>query len=200
MMRSLSTAILAGVIATAPATSLAQAPSPMLSGNFTLTATMTIPESVGPCVFQGVVMLVQEGPDVMAPVALGLLSGPESCPGELIGDLTGGVEQGDLDTIFIGGLISGTDPGGAASFSGTFVPEPIGVSTAGFGGSAQEPSTGGGDLNVTQGPFAGVTGTWSAVQASAVPAITPLGLLLLVGLVAALGAYLLRRQPRVAQP
>jgi len=194
----MKSAIIAGImlsVALVPRVASSQTPVPNVVGNWNLTTMMTLDGQEAACVFQGIVTLAQDGAAVTAPAALGLLSGPDACPGELLGDLSGAVAFGEGETILIVGTISGTDPGGAASFSGTIEPEAPGMSIAGFGGAPQAPPAGGGSMSVTQGPFAGLTGTWNAVPTAAVPTFAPLALVLLVGLLLAIGAYALRRQP-----
>jgi hypothetical protein len=70
--------------------------------------------------------------------------------------------------------------------------------TAVFGGEISREQGGGGRASVDTGPFAGTSGTWSAVlaqqQREAIPVATPVGLTVLVLLMLAVGAALLRQQ------
>jgi hypothetical protein len=134
-----------------------------------------------PCVYAGTVMLTQDGAMVSGPVQLFLVSGPDSCPAEMSGNLTGTLSASDvMGSFLISGMIDGGDPSGVTSISGTLSPNP--------GGS--------GVLAVTQGGFAGTDGTWMAVLQQSVleiPGLGPVGLALLTVLLLAAGAWILAR-------
>ena len=84
--------------------------------------------------------------------------------------------SGQLSGALMGG------PLGEADFSGELTPNP--------GGS--------GTFDVTSGPFAGSTGSWTAERLLAsieIPTLTPLALTVLLLLIVVAGYALLRRRP-----
>lgn len=192
------------LILVAPAALDAQLPD--FSGTWSLTLEATLPgqqptagqaAEAGPglqergvlvedCIYSGTVNLSQDGNTVSGPVVLGLVSGPDACPGEMTGNLTGTLTGGDqVGTFQIDGTISRTDdpqdPDGQATFTGTLSPNP--------GGS--------GTMNVSSGTFSGSRGSWMAqLQESVleVPELTPVGMTVLTLLLLAAGAWVLSRQ------
>lgn len=134
-----------------------------------------------PCVYSGTVELTQDGDQVMGPAQLFLVSGPESCPAEMSGNLTGTIGPGELAGSFmIVGMIDGADPTGVTSFSGTLSPNPGGQGT----------------LAVTQGDFIGTDGTWMAVLQQfgvSIPTLGRWGVAVLTVLLLAAGAWVLSR-------
>lgn len=152
-----------------------------LTGTWNLEVTTTLDGEESPCVFQGPVQATQDQNDVWnGPAELALISGPAACPGEMLGDLTGFVEQSE-NQAFITGTIDGGQLG-LADFTGTISPNPGGDGT----------------MSVSEGPFAGSSGTWLAeLQQSVleIPNLTPLGLGLLTLLLLAAGGWVLSRQP-----
>lgn len=144
------------------------------------------------CSYVGQVTLTQDGSAVSGPTTLALVDGGASCPAEMIGDLSGTLSSGDsVGSLLVNGTIDGTDPGGNASFSGTLSSESPGVAAFMLAGLFQDGS--GGSMSVNQGPFAGATGSWSATFLAPVPTLTPVALLVLVILLLAAGALMLRR-------
>lgn len=131
------------------------------------------------CDYAGTVQATQDNSAWSGPAVLGLVSGPEECPSEMLGQMTGFVEQ-DGEIFFIDGSIDGDDPTGVASFSGTISPNPGGA----------------GVFAVTQGPFEGADGTWlaqlQALSVLEIPVLTPVGLTLLALFVLGAGALVLR--------
>lgn len=153
-----------------------------LTGTWNLEVTTTVEEEGEEdvtCLYQGTVQATQDGEVWTGPATLGLVSGSPPCPGEMLGDLTGFVEQGE-NQAFITGTIDGGQLG-LADFSGTISPNPGGDGT----------------MAVSEGPFAGSSGTWLAeLQQSVleIPNLTPLGLGLLTLLLLAAGGWVLSRQ------
>lgn len=140
------------------------------------------PKAMAPCIYSGTVALTQDGGSVTGPAELFLLSGPESCPAEMSGFLTGAISGDKAGGFLIEGTIEGSDPTGTSSFSGTISPNP--------GGS--------GEFLVTAGDFGDTSGTWSAVLLASVievPGLRPLGLALLTALLLGTGAWILARRP-----
>ncbi len=200
MKRSLTPLlILAIVLAVAPA-ALAQAANPDIGGTWQITATVYMVEASEPCVYQGDVPLTQDGDTWNGPADLLLLSGPDGCPGELTGDLTGMLSPSEVVGVTnITGTINGADPTGAATFSGSIGnPLPaMAKAPAERSGLATKVFQGAGGLDVTQGDFNGSTGSWNASRLQRlleIPELTPLGLTLLVLLLLGAGAWVLRSQ------
>lgn len=173
-----SFAALAVVLAAALATPAAAQID--LTGTWNLEVTTTLEGEETPCVYQGTVQATQDGEVWTGPATLGLVSGPTQCPGEMLGDLTGFVTQGETQATITGTIDGGQL--GLADFSGTISPNPGGDGT----------------MSVSEGPFAGSSGTWLAeLQQSVleIPNLTPLGLGLLTLLLLGAGGWVLSRQP-----
>ena len=156
------------------------AQQPDLTGLWRLTTTVQLETVEGqlPCVFEGSTKIVQNGTELTGLADLQLLSGPDACPAEMNGDLSGFVETGGNGIgTFVAGNISG--PLGLAFFQGQL-------------SSANEAA---GSMAVEQGDFAGQGGTWSAglLGSLDIPTLTPLGLTVLILGLLAVGALLLRR-------
>lgn len=170
-----------------------QAAIPDVSGAWTLDLSASLPDDEVPCVFTGSAVITQSGDQVTGPADLTLASGPAACPGEMTGTLTGTVFLGQLGEPTVNGVIEGAL--GEAAVEGTFTTAM--VAAAGLLAAAlpmQEPTSGGGSMSVTTGPFAGTGGTWSAAAAAPVPTLAPLALTALVLLLLAAGFFVLRRQ------
>ncbi|MFP3941378.1 MAG: hypothetical protein ACLF0P_13855 [Thermoanaerobaculia bacterium] len=152
-----------------------------LTGTWNLEMTTTLPGEETPCLYQGTVQATQATDDSWnGPVELSLVSGPQACPAEMLGDGTGFVEQGE-DEAFITGTIDGGEEFGLATFDGTILPNP----------------GGGGDFSVDEGEFADEEGTWSMELLQSVleiPAATPVGLAVLTFLLLGAGGWVLSRQ------
>lgn len=195
--------VLAALALTSPA--FAQA-LPDFSGTWSLDMQATLEPAVGApssltptpgiaaavvCHFSGQVTLAQDGSSVFGPVDMTLESGGVECPPEMAGNLSGTVSSDLKGSYTINGAINGTL--GSASFSGTLSSPSPGVPAlllAAFQGGGS-----GGDIDVTEGPFAGASGTWSATLLAPVPTLTPVALLVLVILLLTVGAFALRRDP-----
>jgi hypothetical protein len=206
MNRSLTSLLIVAAVlglAVAPAV-VAQIPLPDIGGTWQITATVYIPDIVDPCVYQGNVPLTEDGGTFSGPADLLLLSGPDSCPGELTGTLTGMLSASTTSVVpEIRGTISGSDPSGEAIFGGNFGVGPVAMSTSPGARPterdrlATKSLQAGGGLSVTQGDFAGASGGWSAARlafALNIPGLTPVGLTLMVVLLLGAGAFVLRGQ------
>jgi hypothetical protein len=154
-----------------------------LSGTWTLGSSFTLPElqkQLAPCVFNGAAVIQQDGSEIFGRVIQTLVSGPEECPAEMLADLSGSYNPVSKQVSLQGSMDGGTQFG-MASFGGEISPE----------------QGGGGESAVEQGPFAGASGTWTAVltqQGEGIPVATPVGLTLLVLVLLAVGSALLRQQ------
>lgn len=193
----IATILLAVLVTVAPAAiALAQIAPPSIAGTWTLDANVTIEGEEVPCVFHGTTTITQDGFAVSGPANLTLVSGPDTCPGEMSGTLTGEVGTGNFGETLVSGAIDGGSPAGSADFNGSFS-----APMAGIAGPralvamalAMQAQSGNGSISVGSGPFAGASGTWMA-SAPAVPTLQPLGLLILVALLLAVGYIVLRRQ------
>lgn len=146
------------------------------SGAWDLSATSVLPDEGGTCSFEGSVQISQSPNGVSGVASLSLVAGPDSCPMELMADLTGRVGEGDciVDGVLLGGQL------GDATFGGCPGDQP---------GSLQ------GSMQVTAGPFAGTTSIWTGArqtQQAAIPTLSAAGLALFIGLLLAAGAWLAR--------
>lgn len=151
-----------------------------VGGTWDLQASAVIPPESDPCVFEGSADVVQDGSVLSGQATLLLVSGPTPpCPPEMMADLDGNV---DGDSIF--GTLDGGAMFGLLSLQG---------SVSDDGQSIQ------GSFLVEEGPFGGVTGTWSAVvqqevpTTPAIPAAGAWGLGLLTALLALASLLILRR-------
>lgn len=155
-----------------------------LSGTWNLSSTMFLPDIGTPCEYSGQATLTQDGPDIFGTAEQTLSSGPGGCPAEMSASLSGTFNVG-RQQVLLTGVLDGGKVFGMASFTG----------------SISRASGGNGSISVTSGPFAGVGGTWLArlAQAPGIPAVTPIGLTVLVLLLLAGGGLMLRRmQPEGA--
>lgn len=150
-----------------------------LTGSWQLEMSVTLEGEETPCLYQGTAAINQTGSTLTGTAEMSLQSGPASCPSEMVADLTGSADENKQ--LIVVGTLSGQL--GAVDFSGSISPNP--------GGS--------GTFSVTQGPFTGETGTWTAEQLSSIlviPTLTGLGLTALVILLLAGGTFVLyRHQP-----
>ena len=180
-----------GALALAAAAPAQQA-VPDFSGTWQLQTTIDLPanevqpevsvlEKQGQCTYEGTAELTQDVEGVTGPVDLDLVSGPAECPPEMLGTLSGNIfsEGGEF---FFNGAIAGEQPQGigVSSVEGTISPNP--------GGS--------GSIAVTQGPFQGAQGSWTAQLLQSVleiPTLTAVGLTLLTLTILAAGALMLRQ-------
>lgn len=169
---------LAGFCTLIPTTAHAGIAQPVgdISGDWTLPTTCTLPNQ-DVCVYDGGGTLNQDGSQVVGTATLRLVSGPDSCPMELMADVSG---------ILDGSMLFGTLDGGQLGM---------------LDFSAQVSQ----DLQMMQGtsvvpdgePFQGTTCTWSAQLRLGVFAIPTLGegaLALLALLLLGGGLVMLRRR------
>jgi hypothetical protein len=167
-----------------------------ISGTWALDASVSLPDELIPCVYEGSAVVSQTADTVTGPTDLALVSGSSSCPAEMAGTLSGKVSLGKIGETVVNGVIDGGALGQAA-FTGSFTTVVAPVAAAGFMATAivmQGPSSGVGSIGVTAGPFTGASGTWAAAVAPAVPTLGPLVLTILVALLLAAGFLILRRQ------
>lgn len=181
-MRSLRAFVIpaAAVLSFAAATPAALQAQIDLTGTWMLELTVLLDGEGEPCRYSGTVVASQDEASWTGPAELVLVSGPAECPAEMIGDLTGSLNE-DGGVIFITGFVDGGDPSGVATFDGTISPNPGGTGT----------------MIVTQGPFVETEGEWIAILQQSVleiPGLTPVGLTLLTLLLLAGGAWLLARR------
>lgn len=158
-----------------------------LSGDWVLTATAQLGAvdlkgvtPTGTCTFEGSAHVIQDGSGIGGDAMLDLVDGDPACPMQMDGSLTGEVSG---DQIQMGMMMS--QQLGTADFSGG---TPQNLTKAGPLG---------GRFSVTSGSFAGTTGNWAAVQivpGIEVPTLSAAGLTLLVLLILAMGAWVLRRR------
>lgn len=150
-----------------------------LSGSWNMETTAELPEETSPCIYSGDCQMQQDGSSLTGTVVLGLVSGPASCPAEMMATIDGLVEG---DSVF--GTLNGGQLG-TASFQGS--------RTNSFAGTF---------LTSSDGPFAGGDGSWLAVRPSAsvleIPTLSSLGLIALVLVLLAGGAWILRAEGRTA--
>lgn len=135
------------------------------------------------CEFEGTATIIQMGQDLQGEASLTPVAG--TCPPGVspvsMADLTGQVNG---DQVTMGSMTSGAEGG---TFDG-------GVKMVTLKGAAA-PGSLSGSFTVTMGPFAGVSGIWSAEQvvaAPGIPAAGVLGLALLAMLLLAAGVKVLR--------
>lgn len=162
------------LVPAAPATAQG-APVPDLAGQWLLSTDVLLEGETVPCHFEGLARIMQDGTELSGEVTLGLVTGPAACPPEMTAQLSGGLEIGT--EVYLFGQLGGDL--GALNFSGQISPNP----------------GGGGDFNVTQGMYMGLTGTWAAELLESVlqiPTLTAVGLTLLTLLLLGAGALLLR--------
>ncbi len=152
---------------------------PDLTGTWDLTSQVTIPGEELPCNYSGQAMITQNGTEISGTAQQSFVSGPASCPAEMAASLSGYFDGTRQMVVLNGSLMGGQ------------------LGTLYFSGDISRDQGGGGSFGVETGPFAGAGGSWSALlrqQLEAIPALTPLGLTLLVVLLLGLGALLLRRR------
>lgn len=156
-----------------------------VAGLWDLHAETAVPPTEGDgvppiCEFEGTAQISQDGTSISGSAALALIDGPVDCPMELSAAVSGDV---DGDTIQMGLLMGGNL--GTASFSGS---------------PGDFPDTLAGPMDVSSGPFVGVSGFWDATRGAPgldIPTLGTVGLILLVGLLLAAATVLLRRRQAV---
>jgi hypothetical protein len=152
-------------------------PAGDISGDWTLPTTCTLPPGDEDCVFEGSASLLQDGNQIGGQATLMLVSGPDSCPSEMMATVMGTLSGLDLFGTLDGGQLLGI-----LNFNGGASP----------------------DLQMIQGtsmapdgqPFAGTTCDWDAQRQEAVfiPTLSGVGLALLVALLLGGGLLMLRRR------
>ncbi|MDY7092653.1 MAG: IPTL-CTERM sorting domain-containing protein [Acidobacteriota bacterium] len=183
MRRALFPIALSLLFLALPAT--AGEPTIDVAGLWNLHAETAVPSPEGDgvppiCEFEGTAQISQDGTSISGSAALGLIDGPVDCPMELAATVTGDVVG---DTVQMGLLMGGNL--GTASFSGS---------------EGDFPDTLVGNMDVSSGPFAGISGFWDATRGAAgldIPTLGTVGLVLLVGLLLAAATVLLRRRQAV---
>lgn len=149
----------------------------LYSGNWTLNTTFSLPQD-GTCVFSGDADVAQQGTSLTGTANLSLVEGGDGCPPSMSANFSALVgPAGEL-------------------LSGLMFSEEFGSSS--FEGSLSRAPGASGTTTVTQGPYAGTTGTWSAqlggIPVVAVPTLGVLGLASLIVLLIGSGLLLLRRR------
>lgn len=169
------------------AASLAGPAAAQIEGDWEITAEVTlllderpVGAEMADCFYSGVGSFSQTGADFDGPVNLDLDSGIPDCPGTLSGTADGTDSGGNIS-----GTITGTPPD-ALDFGGS--PTAAAAIINQYSGS----------LTVTNGGFAGSTGSWTAVRAPTMPAASTLALALLALLLAGAGVLALRRARNAA--
>lgn len=157
-----------------------------LSGLWTLEASGLLLGSQEPCTFQGTAQVTQTGSEISGTAELSLIAGPAACPAEMTAAITGVLEGDQISGNLLGGNL------GEATFTGSLGAGAVAVAARAVSGVQ-------GGYDVTQGPFAGVAGSWAALfrggQARfAIPTLGVWTLLLLATLLLAAGAWVLRRR------
>jgi hypothetical protein len=136
------------------------------------------------CIFDGTANVVQTGSQFTGDATVTLTSGGMTCPPTMSAGLSGDVTGNTVSM----GMAMGGGAFGTGTFTGTVPPAPP------KGGAGASMS---GTFAVTDGPFAGTGGTWSALQLApiaAVPALGPKGLAALALLLLAAALWLLLRR------
>lgn len=147
-------------------------------------------EGLPDCEFSGSTVITQDGGDLGGTANLTLDNGAPECPAEMSADVDGTVTG---NTIEMGLLMGGQL--GTALWSGTVNPQ----------GGEGEGGTGG-PFTVDSGPFAGTTGTWSAMRPVGgpsvleIPTLTTIGIVVLVALLLGAAAMMLRRRSTPQAP
>lgn len=185
--------------------SAAAAQTPDLSGSWSIDATaiLAVAEANGPrattdkgtivedCTFEGTASLSQDGTDFSGPAELDLVNGVVGCAGMLNGEVTGTV-----DPVVVRHEADDTpEKGPGTPIAGQINDPTLGVTN--FSGNVDMNNNSSGSYNVTQGPFSGASGSWSAQPLSApleIPTATPGGLASLVVLLTAAALFLLIRR------
>jgi len=175
-----------------------------LTGTWTLEATedLPVPETrtgadalvlQGTCTFSGSANVSQDaGGALTGDASLKLVSGDPECPGSMSASLTGDVEGTSLTM----GMMIGGGNLGEATFDGTVNTSPLQSGPA-IAAQAVAVLTAAGTNAVVSGPFAGTTGTWSAVVRQSVveiPTLDTTGLTALIALLILAAAFVLARR------
>jgi hypothetical protein len=186
-----------------PAAALAQGLDVSGSWSIAMQAAPPVRAAQAPatCSFQGTASDAQAGSQFSGNIGVTLAPGqPNSCPGSMSANLSGNVSGNQLTM----GAVMGGGALGQASFTGTVTPAAPVHSGAAVTGTPRPAapvnpgSTITGTFSVTGGPFAGTSGTWSAVKLAAaapgIPALGGRGLAVLALLLLGTAVWLLRRQ------
>ena len=202
-MRTLVLAFTTSLLLTAAASAQV-----VVTGAWDLTVSFLLPEQEVPtsCEYEGTAEVTLEDGIISGPVTLSLVAGGDECPATMSGNLdatwssegtdvfvNGTLDGGQLGTADVSGVLS-SGALGLPEVAGSFGPSK--TPTARSLESSHDPtSSGSGSSVVDTGPFAGVTGVWTAslsVSALAIPALGVVGLGLLVVLIAGMGAVAVR--------
>jgi hypothetical protein len=176
-----------------------------VSGSWTISMQAAPPvravQAPATCSFQGTASDAQTGSQFSGNIAVALAAGqPNSCPGSMSASLSGNVSGNQISM----GAVMGGGTLGQATFTGTVTPAAPVHSDAAVTGPPRPAapvnpgSTITGTFSVSGGPFAGTTGTWSAVKlavaAPGIPALGGRGLAVLALLLVGTAFWLLRRR------
>jgi len=166
------------------------------SGTWNLETQTLLPDSIDPCLYSGTAEIIQAGNDLSGTASLTLTSGPGACPSEMTAAVSGVVRNGNIEL----GLLLGGQLGEATFYSQGAAPAVV-QSDAGVRKTVKNGGmTLDGAFDVTEGPYAGQTGAWSAIMAAMmiderpIPTLAFYGLLLLVAVLVAAGGLSLRRR------
>lgn len=175
-MVRLATLVVVLLLIAAAAPAAAQVPD--LSGIWSITSQLQLPDDGGTCSFEGYANVQQDGTQLSGQVMLTLRSGPAGCPPAMMATLDG--EADGMGCAQMGALMG---PLGGAFFDGC--PGNLARSLVG-------------NVGVETGPYGGGGGTWSAIfvgqDVLAIPTLGALGLAALVTLLLVSGAWILRRR------
>lgn len=176
MVRRATLAVVLLLLLAAAAPAAAQVPD--LSGIWSITSQLELPDNGGTCNFKGYANVQQDGIQLSGQVVLTLVSGPMGCPPTMMATLDG--EADGQGCAQMGALMG---PLGGAFFDGC-------------PGEAVHSLVG--NIGVETGPYGGGGGSWSAVfvgqDVLAIPTLGALGLAALITLLLVSGAWILRRR------
>ena len=162
------------------------------SGVWDLTTSTYIPDldTMEPCEYTGTALIVQNGDILKGTASLTLVSGPGACPSEMTAEVSGQVDGEDIEW----GLLLDQQLGEA-----TFYTKGSRLDAAADGPAADPaPMSLAGGFDVTQGPYAGQSGNWTAafamvIESTQVPTLAFYGLLLPVAVLLSVGFVRFRR-------
>ncbi len=152
--------------------------APDLSGEWTLTSSGLLHGENVPCQFTGGGLMAQRGDDLAGQATLTRVSGPASCPAEMMADM-----RATVDGQGVYGSLDGGQLFGVLQFSGSVDAESRQLS----GSYTVDPG----------GPYGRATGDFHAAWSNGfadVPGLNIIGFLLLAGILSYAGASTLRRQ------
>ena len=165
------------------------------SGTWNLTTQTLLPDFNDPCLYEGTAVITQNGTALTGTASLTLTSGPGACPSNMSAQVTGSVQNVG---VVLGLLLDGQL--GEAQFSSRGAAP--GMMQSANGGTDKVKADGmslAGSFDVTVGPHAGQTGSWSAMMVAMmddlpIPTLAFYGGLVLVLLLVAVGGFRIRRR------